>query len=189
MAFRRGFKAEANKYANDFREELGKRPHEPLCPWALADLLAIPVLTLGAFRNEETEAVSTLLNSAQDEFSAVSIFVGRKRLVVHNEAHHPFRQSANIAHELSHAILMHPPTPPFNDNGERNYCSEVKVFEEEANWLGPALLISEQAALHIIKNRIPMPEACHIYNASEPLINMRLNVTGARKRAARQKRY
>lgn len=185
MALRRGFKTEANKFSKELREELGKQPHEPLCPWALAQLLEIPVFALSDFNGITPEAVSILSNGAQDEFSAVSVFQGRRRLIVHNDAHHRYRQAANIAHELSHAILMHPPTPPFNEDGERNYSAEVKSIEEEANWLGPALLISEEAALHIVRNRIHVSQASNLYDASEKLITMRINVTGARKRAAR----
>lgn len=104
---------------------------------------------------------------------------------MHNDAHHPYRQAANIAHELSHAVLHHPPTPPFNDDGERNYDPEIKQLEKEANWLGPALLVSEEAALHIARKKISTPRASVLYRASEQLINMRINVTGARRRTSR----
>ncbi|MES2674355.1 MAG: ImmA/IrrE family metallo-endopeptidase [Pseudomonadota bacterium] len=182
MTLRKGFKSEANKHANELRKELGREPHEALCPWELAAALGIQIFTLGNFFEQEPSAVSMLHNGAKDEFSAISVFQGRKRLIVHNDSHHPYRQAANIAHELSHAILLHPPTPPFNGSGERNYCSETKEIEEEANWLGPALLISEEAALHIVTSKIIMSQASQIYKASEKLIMMRLNVTGARKR-------
>ncbi len=184
MGFRRGFKAEANKHATELRKELGRQPHEALCPWDLANHLDIPVLALSNFSAVEPAAVSILFNGSQDEFSAVSVFRGRKRLIVHNDAHHKHRQAANLAHELSHAILLHPPTPPFNENGERNYSDKIKEFEDEANWLGPALLISEEAALHIATKEITIAHASQIYNASEQLIRMRLNVTGAMKRAS-----
>lgn len=183
MAFRRGFKAHANKHAKELREELGKKPHESLCPWDLARLLEIPILTLSSLANSDPVAVETLRNKCQDEFSAISVFSGRKRLIVHNDAHHPYRQAANIAHELSHAILLHPPTPPFNVDGKRNYSDDVAEVEEEANWLGPALLISEEAALHIVKSGLTLAQASEIYSASEALIRMRINVTGAVKRA------
>lgn len=188
MAFRRGFKAHANKHAKELREELGRKPHESLCPWDLARSLEIPVLTLSSFAESNPEAVATLLNQCQDEFSAISVFSGRKRLIVHNDAHHHHRQAANIAHELSHAILLHPPTPPFTTDGQRNYSADVAEAEEEANWLGPALLISEEAALHIVKSGIKFAEASAIYGASESLIRMRINVTGAVKRAAYKSR-
>lgn len=188
MALRRGFKTEANHLARELRHELGKAPWDPLCPWELAKLLEIPVISLTQLFKADMETVSCLLNEAQTEFSAISVFKGRRRVIVHNDAHHPYRQAANIAHELSHAILLHPPTPPFNDSGERNFSDKIKKLEEEASWLGPALLVSEEAALHIVKNNIKIPNACEIYNASKQLINMRLNVTGARKRASYRKR-
>jgi Zn-dependent peptidase ImmA (M78 family) len=187
MDLRRGFKAEANRYAIELRKELGRQPHESLCPWSLANHLEIPVLALSELSALQPHAVSVLFNGYQDEFSAVTVFNGRKRLIVHNDAHHQYRQAANIAHELSHAILLHPPTPPFKGNGERNYSEEVKEFEDEANWLGPALLISQEAALHIASSGVTMAQASQIYNASEPLIRMRLNVTGAIRRTSYQK--
>jgi Zn-dependent peptidase ImmA (M78 family) len=188
MKLRRGFKTEANNYARDLRAELGKQPHEALCPWLLAQLLEIPILKLSDFSESSGEAVSHLTTAAQDEFSAVSVFDGRRRLIVHNDSHHPCRQAANIAHELSHAVLMHPPTPPFNDNGERNYSDEIKAFEDEANWLGPALLISEEAALHIVKQKLAICQAIQLYGVSEKLINMRINVTGAKTREYRSRK-
>lgn len=184
MALRRGFKKEANDYAREFREELLLSAHEPLCPWLLAKHLEIPVLELTFFESFNPEATQTLTGEAQNQFSAVSIFSGRRRVVIHNDAHHPHRQAANLAHELGHAILLHPPTPPFTDDGERNYSSEIKKLEEEANWLGPALLISEEAALHIYRSQMPIDEASQTYGVSEQLINMRINVTGAKKRSA-----
>ncbi|MCC5670626.1 hypothetical protein LC653_44390 [Nostoc sp. CHAB 5784] len=47
--FRRGFKKEASAYAKEFREELGIKPHAPLCPWQLAEHLAIPIVPLSEF--------------------------------------------------------------------------------------------------------------------------------------------
>jgi len=180
MALRRGFKKETNEYAKEFRQELNKKPFESLCPFELADHLSIPILKLSEF--DDKKAVKYLTATNQDVFSAVTVFNGRKRIIVHNDSHHPRRQTANIAHELSHAVLAHPPSPPFTHSGERFYDSYIQKIEEEANWMGPALLISEEAALHIVRKKIPITEATILYGASEQLIKMRINVTGARKR-------
>lgn len=102
---------------------------------------------------------------------------------MNNDAHHPHRQASNISHELSHAILLHPPTKPFNQHGCRNFSKDI---EDEANWLDPALLISEEAALHIVKTEMSMEEAIEFYSVSKKVITMRVNVTGARKRIASQ---
>src|SRR5689334_8571553 len=112
---RRGFKAEANAHAVALRSELRLEAHAPLCPWRLADYLELPVIPLSALRQYEPDGVRYLAGSGRDLFSAVTIFVGRhgrKRVVVHNDSHARPRQAANLAHELGHAILCHPPTPP-----------------------------------------------------------------------------
>jgi Zn-dependent peptidase ImmA (M78 family) len=178
-----GFKKEANEYARELRAELGLAPHDPLCPWKLAQHIEIPVVALSELRRSIPEAVAYLMKTEQSIFSAATLFHGRKRLIVHNDAHHRSRQAANLAHELSHGILGHPPTTPFNDWGCRNID---KSLEDEANWLGPALLVSEEAALFVVKQGIPMTVAADRYGVSQKLITMRIGVTGARKRMARR---
>jgi hypothetical protein len=44
----------------------------------------------------------------------------------------------------------------FDSSGTRNY----KTMEEEANWLGPALLVSEEAAMHIAALGLTISKAC-----------------------------
>ena len=91
-----------------------------------------------------------------------------------------------MCHEISHAVLGHPPGPPLNDRG----CGHFdKSFEEEANWLGCALLISEEAALYIMQEGIPMTEAVEMYGASEQLIRMRIGVSGAKNKVRRGFKY
>lgn len=184
MVLRRGFKTEANKYSREFREEMGLKPYEPLCPWGLSDLLGIPIIPLSEFMNDCPTETHYLTQIDRECFSAVTVFQGHRRLIVHNDSHHPRRQASNIAHELSHGILQHPPTEPFNEHGCRNFNQAI---EEEANWLGPALLISEEAALHIIKTGMSIDEAVNVYRATDDVINMRINVTGAKSRIARKK--
>src|SRR3954454_15807070 len=86
------------------------------------------------------------------------------------------RQAANISHELAHGLLLHPPKPPFDDQGSRHFD---QVIEEEENWLGPALLVSEEAANHVARMSLPLGKASDVYGVSEDLMRMRLNVTGA----------
>jgi Zn-dependent peptidase ImmA (M78 family) len=184
MALRRGFKAEANWWSRSLRDEMGIAPHLPICPWELAELLGFPVVPLSEYEKSDP-ALSYLKSSkGRDEFSAVTLFVGRARLVIHNDSHSLKRQAANIAHELAHGILFHPPKPPFDEHGSRHYDPEI---EAEANWLGPALLVSEEAANHIARMELSLSKASDVYKVSEQLILMRLNVTGANIRAARRR--
>lgn len=183
MSLRRGFKSDANWLARRVRAELDIAAHLPLCPWRLAEHLGFPVVGLERYVKAVPEAVRYLRTVAgQRDFSAITLFDGTLRLIIHNDAHNLKRQAANIAHELAHGLLLHPPKPPLNSNGSRHYDREI---EEEANWLGPALLVSEEAAMHIARIRLPLAQASDVYGASEELVRMRLNVTGALIRARR----
>jgi Zn-dependent peptidase ImmA (M78 family) len=179
IKYRHGFKKETSDYAREFRSELGLEAHAPLCPRQLAEYLAIPVVPLSKYQDEIPEAVRYFTQKDIKSFSAVTVFDGKRRIIVHNDAHDPLRQVANISHELSHGILQHLPDKVFNECGCRHFNQE---YEDEANWLGPALLISEEAALYIVRTGMTIDKAVEYYGASKQVINMRINVTGARKR-------
>ena len=184
--FRRGFKTEANTIAREIREELGLHPVDPLDPWNLAKHLAIPVLTLRHFAKEAPKAYKLFRNFEEEAFSAVTVFSGPVRLIVHNEFHARVRQASNLAHEISHALLMHPPMLAFDARGCRNWNEE---FENEANWLAGALLISEEAALQIARNGISIESASDQYGVSQKMVQFRLNVTAAYMRIRRERSY
>jgi Zn-dependent peptidase ImmA (M78 family) len=185
MAYRRGFKSEAEALAREIRAELGLGPLDPLDPFLLADHLEIPVVPLSDI--ERTNAgVCPLLTTEQGAFSAVTVFRGNRRLIVHNDAHHPARQNSNIAHELAHGLLLHPPTAALDNKGCREWNEDI---EDEAAWLAGALLITEDAALAIVRQRHTLPMAADFYKVSVPMVQYRINCTGARRRVERARQY
>jgi hypothetical protein len=182
MALRRGFKTEANELSRLMRRELNLFDYDPLCPWKLAKHLGFKVYALSDFRIENPKAAQYFL--APDtglQFSAVTLPYPGGSAIVHNDGHGIKRQASNLAHELAHALLLHSAHSISGPDGARVYCPEI---EEEANWLGPALLISEAAALHIIRRGYSLDAASDIYRTSVEVIRMRLNVCGAWKRVA-----
>ena len=185
MNYSRGFKTIANAHARDMRKELGIEPHGALCPWALAEHLGYTVFKLSEFRIITPEAVAYFASgTGQEEFSAVTLPNDGSFWIVYNDSHSPGRQAANLAHEAAHGLLCHPCAPLTDACGVRIYD---KLQENEANWLGPALLISEEAALHIVSQRLLDTVACQIYGVSLKLLQMRLRVTGAHIRVARRR--
>lgn len=184
MSFRRGFKTEANQIATEIRTELGLSKIAPFDPWALAEHLAIDILPLSGMLNE-APSVTHFLNEGRDTFSAMTVFHGTARLIIHNDKHSKGRQNSNIAHELSHALLQHPPMPPLSELGLRNFDKNI---EDEANWLAGALLIPEPAALNIVRQRIDLAMAASQYGVSSQMVSYRLNVTGAYKRVQKTAR-
>lgn len=179
-----GFKSHANELAREFRAELGIESHKPLCPKRLATHLLIPVCPLSEFKIQIPEAVRYFQEKDQKTFSAMTVFDNHRRLIVYNDAHSIYRQAADISHELSHAILDHRPDVIFDGLGCRNFN---KDYEDQANWLGPTLLISEEAALYIVRTSMEKHEAAEHYGVSQQVINMRLNLSGALKRSKSKK--
>jgi len=183
MALRRGFKSEANDIAREIRQELGLALADPLDPWQLAKHLAIPVTPLSALADAASSAVRHFQVVDSSRFSAVTVFVGTERCIVYNDAHSEGRQASDLGHELAHGLLLHPPAPALDDGGCRNWDRRL---EEEANWLAGALLVSEEAAVALARERVSLTLAANRYGVSEKLMDWRLNVTGARIRAQRR---
>ncbi|WP_347710814.1 ImmA/IrrE family metallo-endopeptidase [Geotalea sp. SG265] len=119
-------------------------------------------------------------------FSAVTVFHGSARVIVHNNAHAKVRQTSDVAHELSHALLHHPPMPAFDHRGCRDWDDEL---EDEAKWLAGTLLIPEEAALQILRRGMSIEDAAGRYNVSQKMVQYRLNVTGAYSRVQRERAW
>lgn len=186
MALRRGFKTEAEMIARDVRQELALGSTDPLDPWILAEHLCLPVLPLSALLSQVPEAVGHFQRVEPDAFSAVTVFEGNRRLIVHNDSHSRPRQVSNLTHEIAHALLHHPPSPPLSDHDCRDFNVEL---EEEANWLAGTLLVPEEAALRVVSTRLRVREAAIEYGVSTQMMQFRINVTGARVRVARSRRF
>jgi Zn-dependent peptidase ImmA (M78 family) len=178
---RRGFMAEATALACQVRAELEIGNFARLDPRALAGSFGIPIWALSGML-EQAPDVGYLLTAEPEVFSAVTVFADPRRTIVHNDAHVPARQNSNLAHELSHALLHHPPTPAMNDIGNRIWNQDI---EDEATYLAGCLLMTPEAALATAKGQWAVAEAAARLGISEQTVNFRINKTGARVRVRR----
>ena len=176
---RRGFKAEANRLARQIRQDLGLNLVDPLDPRVLAQDLAIPLVPLSALKKDAPTVVRHFSQQASGAFSAMTMFYGTRRAILYNDSHSPGRQASDIAHELSHALLQHPPEVAIDHRGRRNWNQNL---EDEATWLAGALLISDEAAIEIATIQMSTDVAAVAYGVSEQMIVWRLNVTAAVQR-------
>ena len=184
MPPRRGFKAEANALAAEVRGELGLGPYDRLDPHDLARHLGVPVIRLSELV-ATCSAADHFLTIEPETFSAATVFEGRHRMVVHNDAHSDARQSSDLIHELSHGLLLHPPVPALDaKTGCRNWNS---ALEDEANWLAGALLVTPQMALATARGRFTLGQAQHRLGVSSKMLRWRMNITGANIRANRER--
>jgi Zn-dependent peptidase ImmA (M78 family) len=186
---KRGFKAEAERISAEMRGELSLEPDEKLDALQLAEHLAIPVYTLRQAAKAAPNSVFPEYFSIVDPevFSAVTVFQGPyQRLIVHNENHHPNRQASNLTHEISHSLLEHAPTAIVTSDGQRYWNTE---FEQEANWLGAALLIPRDGALTMAKSGRTIAEIATRYGVSEILCRWRMGQSGVTQQIQRWRSY
>lgn len=172
MGFRRGFKAEANRIALRIRDRMGLGPTDPIDPFEICTRYDIRVIPLS-----DIDPRSPFLYGDSSAFSAVTVPCGHETAIVHNDSHHPYRRRSNVCHELAHCFLGHEYTPPLTEDGERARDGGI---EAEANFLAGALLIPNEAALHIVSTGL-VPTAQFLYGVSKPMLTYRLSVSGAHK--------
>ena len=184
MALRHGFKTEARALATELRSELGLDAYGRLDPHVLAEHLAVPIMRLSDLTATCSEA-QHFVTVEPEVFSAVTVFSGHERAILHNDAHSPLRQNSNITHELAHCVLHHEPAPALDPvTGCRDWRGD---HEDEANWLTGELLVTPEMALATARGRLSVYEASQRFGASLSMMRYRMNVTGARLRANRER--
>jgi hypothetical protein len=174
---RRGFKAEAEALAQLVRAELGLGPLDRLDCSLLAEAWGIPVVTVGELREDGASEASIqhLLGPAAG-FSAATVCVGRRRLIIYNQRHSQGRIANSLAHEVAHHILEHEPAPATGVGG----CRHWDVTQEaEADWLAGALLVPRDSALAWLRRSDELDAGARHFGVSLDLFRWRVNHTGA----------
>jgi Zn-dependent peptidase ImmA (M78 family) len=185
MAYAWGFKAGAERTAEETRTELGLTNFQPINALELAEHLDIPVWNLSSLHNRVDtakhqgleEAIGSLLTPRESALSAMTVFRGTNRVIVHNDAAEPGRQLSNLTHELAHGLLMHDPVPAIDERGCRNWKSDI---EDEARFLGGALIITGKCARWIAKSGLSLADAARKFGCSEDMVRWRINISGGR---------
>jgi Zn-dependent peptidase ImmA (M78 family) len=179
-----GFKKCAREIAAEIRGELCLGVLDPLDPWKLADHLIIPVWALSDYPPAVRAAVVQLRDRDTGSFSGMLVFDGSRRVIIHNDGHTIARQRANIAHELAHALLLHQPHTLIEGEGPQFDAEQ----EEEARWLSGVLLVTDDYCVVCTRKQIPIPEAAERIGVSPQLMQWRVNMSGAKRRASRAHR-
>ena len=171
MGFKRGFKAEASRIAVRVRTSLGLRAIDPIDPDSVCHHYDIELIALSSLRID----CKILTTSCSSDFSAVTVPCGLKTAIVHNDSHNEYRQRSNICHELAHCFLGHECVPPLMGDGDLYRDRDV---EAEANFLAGCLLLTNEAALHIIGKGLS-DHAQQLYGVSKKMLDYRVQVSGA----------
>ena len=181
---RRGFKTEAEALSVEQRAELKLALVEPLDPFALADHLAIQVVSFDdcgdvmGLDRQARAAVSAL----SDRVYALTACAGRRRVIIYNDRNARVRQVSDVAHELSHTLLEHEPTSLAHP---ARYLEGDAELEEEANILAGALLVPREGALVLARDGMSDEELASHYGVSKVMARWRVGTTGVRRQLQR----
>lgn len=182
MKVPRGFRAKCNRLAIGLRHQLGLPSHAPLSMTMLCKKLGLPLVPLSSFSATHDEQVKEL--KRRGDFSAMLLPIDdATKIILFNDHSTPGRINSDIAHEASHEMLLHPPQSTFNEDGERNYDQAI---EDEANCLAQRLLITDQAAYHVVTSAMASRVACDTYGVSMAMLEFRLSASGAKIRCRRR---
>ncbi len=179
--FPRGFKTWSENAAAGFRRDLQLPLVSALDPRVLAQHLGILVWTphdVARLGNLDQEHVDQLLVRDSSSWSAVTLVVPSKKLIVINSKHAPVRQNSDLMHELAHLILEHEPAR-VDMTSQRLMILDTydKAQEEEADWLSGSLLVPREALLQVL-SRHPDNHAASFFKVSGQMITWRRQVTG-----------
>jgi Zn-dependent peptidase ImmA (M78 family) len=180
---KRGFKSECESLAAAVRSEIGLDTRVPLDSRVLAEHLGIPLHPVSSLRGDGVAAaIRHVMVVNQSVLSAMTIFPQwprRHRVIIFNDGNSDVRQNSDVAHELSHGILLHEPRMAIV-NGCRDYA---KAEEDEAAWLSGCLLVPRDAAVMVAMSGTSLHDAAEEYGVSPQMMSFRVNATGARRQA------
>lgn len=179
----RGFKTWCENISLQFRRDLDLHPIDPLDPRELAEYLAVEVWTPDDVPGLDKTTLDVLLKKDSDSWSAVTLSVDSKDLVILNSSHSGGRPASNLAHELAHIIIGHVPARIDVSDTGLLLSAYNRPQEDEAAWLAGCLLLPRPACLHILNQGINMRKAADSYGISPHMVRFRINVTGAQRQA------
>lgn len=183
--FERGFKAWCEKYATNKRVELGLPHHAPLDAFKLAKNLGVKVWTPHDVPGLRKESLDVLLRNdgkTPSCWSAVTLVVNQRILVILNSSHSPARQSSDLTHELAHHIRGHKAQEvAVTPGGLMMLKSYDKIYEEEADWLSSCLLLPREALVDIKRSGLEPAEAAEKFGVSVKMLSYRMAMTGVNR--------
>ena len=176
MTLPRGFKAQAERDALEFRQKLATPHLAPIDIEALAELVNAQVISgeklVDITRFQELERVQV------GAFSAATFLIDNKHFIVTNPLSSEPRRRSDIAHELGHLILKH-------ELGEIRQVEGVPFRsckpdeEEQATAYGSTLLLPSQVLKSLVFKGVTDPaKIAQSQNVSIEMARFRLNTSG-----------
>lgn len=178
---KRGFKAQSERRAAEYRKQFGLRTDEPLSGFDLSEHLSVNVVKASDVEGVSKDDLMQLTVTDARGWSAFTISNGVKNLIVYNCSQSPPRVNSVVMHELSHIILGHQfSTPSYVEGEVMLHGNYSKQDEAEADWLGATLLLPRPALLKILSDGLDSEQSKKYFNVSAQMLEYRMRMTGVR---------
>jgi hypothetical protein len=175
----RGFKSRCEQTSKRYRRKLRVSPDGALPYQQLADDLGVTLWTPGDIPGLDSETVRQLSVTDAGSWSAVTIKVDTRHVVVVNTAQDERRVPNNIVHELAHIILGHAAARvDVSEDGHLWLTTYGRDQEKEADWLAASLLLPRDGLLSVFSRRRNVEATAAQFQVSVELVRWRLNATG-----------
>lgn len=176
--FTRGFKNWCETVSLQRRRLLGLQPTDPLDPRKLAQSMKVAIHTSAEVPDLDPETRQAI-KADSDSWSAFTMSDGARSVIVLHEEHRGGRVSSDLMHELAHILIGHSPGQlEISPNGALMLHMYGKQQEDEATWLGGALLLPRVLLMSIRHQRLSDAVACTKFAVSQEMLNYRMRVTG-----------
>lgn len=161
------------------RRQLDLSKISPLRAIDLADHLGITVWSVGDIHGTTAEDMYQLTVRDSDSWSALTLALSGRHLIVVNPSQSASRINSVMMHELSHIILGHNlHHVGVTEDGQLVPGNYEKDQEDEADWLGGTLLLPRPALIEIRRQKLSNFEAGQHYLASNQMLIWRFRMTG-----------
>lgn len=175
----RGFKSRCEQIAKRYRRQLGVSLETALPYRQLAEELGVTVWAPGDVPGLDEATVRQLSVTDPASWSAVTIALDSRHVVVVNTAQNRRRIPNNIVHELAHIILGHPAARvDISEDGHLWLTTYGRDQEKEADWLAASLLLPREGLLSRFSRCRDIGATAKHFRVSVELARWRLHATG-----------
>lgn len=185
---KRGFKSQCEKRSVELRKTLGLDPASPLSAKDIAEHVNVTIWSTLEIEGLDSDDLKQLTVVDADSWSAFTLRMGNRHLIVYNSSQSGPRVNSVCMHELAHIILGHElHDAHISSEGHLIPSNYNKEQEDEADWLGGTLLLPRPALLKIRTLQLTNDEVEERYNCSKSMIIWRFRMTGVDSQLARRK--
>lgn len=176
---RRGFKARCEQTASRYRKRLGVSLQEALPYRRLAKELDVVLWTPSDVPGLDANTVRQLSVTDAGAWSAVTVRLDGKHVVVVNHAQNERRVPNSVVHEFAHIILGHAASRvDVSEDGHLWLSTYDREQEGEADWLAATLLLPRDGLLPCFARYRDVRKTADRFKVSVELVRWRLNATG-----------